>query len=1718
MKKLYGFLIMLMALGVITSETAFAQNSILSYFVNKIDVPDAQGLGSGPNWSPISGGINAGLVPTYDGEQMSSAYQVPFNFTFVNQQITTSNTFRVNNYGTVVFSPTWPSSANYDYGSYDWFFLSEYGTVYDYIPYALYDNEIDYTYGYSYYGNYRLAPFEGYLEYNSASGYKVQYTILGSAPNRELVVETDNCPAYISGASPTLAGSWQTVVYEAGISTFQFNYGPQTGTFNTGGWGYYYNYGNGEIIESYGAYTAVKSTGGNYLTIGWNGNGTSGGVNQPLVSYENNYSQSGYYNSSAYGYVVEDNSQEPLLPVSSYKVFIAWPYDLAAGTITTPFNEDPYNINTAMTPTATLINAGSQQSSSCQVNFTISEFGVGQVYNQTITLSGGQIPPAFGQSTITFPSFTPNAYNIYEDTMIVYNLQPTADQNPSNNTMTDEWICSPPNDIKAVNVISPVNLSGTQVDVATPISVRFRNLGASGQTNVPVTATVHDHNGNVVFRDTVIIPNWPSGTKGGNSDGTQDYSTSGQGPGKGSYYDTAFPATAAWVPSTLGLDTIFGIAIMGDDQLRADDTTKSLTDILPEYDAAAIAVVNPAPGQEEAYNTSWPPAGLFQDVGVVDLFQMQIRAQIHRCSDGAIVFQADTVEEALNVDDGQVRFYFPTRSGPYNIASILPGCYDLCVIADDNNDINYVNDTACEQFSIIDRLKGDYYVGVGRQFQTIHQAIDTMKFRGIGANVRLILTDTAYHETGLTDASTAQGALDVRGINGLSDTSTVTWIPAPGNTPHIYVSGPQPFAWYMGDGFPGYMNWEGYNPSTVPTPDLAVAEPAKRGMIINSNMSAAGAVFGIEEGASNVNMKDLVIHGNGMFAADSDAVIRIFNDHSFFTFQNGIHDTIAMHLDNVNNCEIGNAKYGIYDHGYHDAFDPQQGVYRSWKNYENSFTRNTIGTAANPLSYAGIQFNGENGLVIAHNEISNINAGVIPNHGGNGQNVFGIVEPSMNTYIGPSAPGLNPVWPADTGNVTQSMINANRIRYLTSLSAGNTYGIAIQEGTWVYKSTGLTTVTSVLPVYTQNRIVNNMILDLYTGASGGVYPILMNTLSSSYSTDEDSVFNNSITTVNATHDITIQYAKHVFLWDNIIQNTGAGPYTNYWLEVPRPFASAISSDYNLFDLHGSSVFDSVTEYDVRYGTVFQSLYFRRVNDWRTYLNQDMHSLTGDPKFATPAMGTDSLHMPPALSYVESPAANTGEWLGTATQSKDFDGNGRLSQNGVVDIGAQEWDAFQYTNDLAVEEITQPGGFSQTSDTSVVTTESPLWITAVVRNLSSVGVYNVPVTAKVQRSVNGVWTTVGTYTSQPMTWQVNQSLNVAFQGPALTAANSTGVFQVTVSVPNDQNNVNNSQSKAFQILLKQNAVLLSYNGANSNGTQNRDSCILALNRLGVPFDTIDRNSPKGLPTNTIIDYTPWWTIVWAMGDPGVAPNPNASPYQPGQGGLTLQETDEITRYLGAGLSYAKKSLVIAGQSIAWYNGFLMSNNAVTDTAWLQSTMHTVFYARSPLSESSYSGSILGQQPAYWTYADYLSIPANTNNCEECSTPNLDAYLYPSVVLPDLITPAVGPTVNGYAYTYGIHPATPNDSGAGISFYNPLINTVFYGFDWANPYQVPPQDTLQNDLTSGTTRTLAAAFAFFRGHQGTVLPVDFVDASASCGSGHDQRAYQVGCRRSEGRSYV
>src|SRR5439155_12494632 len=183
----------------------------------------------------------------------------------------------------------------------------------------------------------------------------------------------------------------------------------------------------------------------------------------------------------------------------------------------------------------------------------------------------------------------------------------------------------------------------------------------------------------------------------------------------------------------------------------------------------------------------------------------------------------------------------------------------------------------------------------------------------------------------------------------------------------------------------------------------------------------------------------------------------------------------------------------------------------------------------------------------------------------------------------------------------------------------------------------------------------------------------------------------------------------------------------------------------------------------------------------------------------------------------------------------FDGDLRLMGNMTPDIGADEFEGFQYTNDLAVMSINQPTGYSQTSDTALVTMENPLWISATVKNLSSQAVFNRSVNAKVEVALSGgPWQTIYNNTTATMTWDVNEAKNIIWQGPTITPIQAqVGVFRITVSVPNDQYNSNNVQQKVFRVLLKSNATVVSFHGANAEGLRNRDSVTAALRLLELP---------------------------------------------------------------------------------------------------------------------------------------------------------------------------------------------------------------------------------------------------------------------------------------------
>jgi hypothetical protein len=601
----------------------------------------------------------------------------------------------------------------------------------------------------------------------------------------------------------------------------------------------------------------------------------------------------------------------------------------------------------------------------------------------------------------------------------------------------------------------------------------------------------------------------------------------------------------------------------------------------------------------------------------------------------------------------------------------------------------------------------------------------------------------------------------------------------------------------------------------------------------------------------------------------------------------------------------------------------------------------------------------------------------------------------------------------------------------------------------------------------------------------------MATATSTYTTENDQVYNNSISVTDAYAGIDIMRSAKPFIKNNIIQITNTHSVPNnstymYYLAVPRPWSLNINSDYNLFDMQNpvaTENFATVVEYDRATGTQIQQRNMLTLNDWRTRTGQDIHSVTGNPQF------TSDLHLPAATSYIVSPASNAGIWLGGTIQRYDMDGDERLLGSDFVDIGADEFEGFQYTNDLGIQVIMQPAGMTNTSGVTTVADENPFNVQAIVKNFGGIVAMDRNVYARIDYSVNNgaTWQTLWSAAPQNLDFAVNESRVVDFTGATIT--NMNWLYRAVVWVDNDQNNGNNMLTKTFQALIKREAVLVSYESSSARGLQNKDSVVRALNRLGVRYDLLDRTS---FGTNEI-DYTPWWTLVWSTGNPATAYNGTA-----GLGAVSLKEQDEIIRFLRAGENWAKKSLIIAGSNIAEFNDpsspFASLNNPVTDLEFMRDWMHTRYVSRHPglnwpvATPTQYKGLVKGDG-VYFIFND--SIVSTS----------------PDVVRRDPITPSVGEQTSRQAYSYAPHVATPLDSTAGVAWTQPDYNVVFYAFDWADPIHTLGFSDQQGSLASGTTRVMRGALDFVQSFRGTVLPVEFVDVKATATKRGNEIGWEV-----------
>jgi hypothetical protein len=1626
----------------------------------------------------------------YIPQRVASEVAVPFNFVFGN--IPDARFVKVGEYGQVYVSnrvsgtatPPTPSSVT------TWWYWYNIGYAFYYPATSSSDQ---------YYPNYAMYPWSGGYMTNipstqTSSPYGMTtylYQTLGTAPNRRFVVQTKNMVSYAEWYQAYYNGqwgrgscaSWQVQIFESGSVPSKIRYFfKNEGQGNADRWylDYAGAFGATYVYYYYSVLMGIK-TWGYYGTAYGYGTAYDQGqiivdpvtsnaapVNSVLTDgtdYNRTVLVASPYSFNDASVLSRYDCQNKPVPTARgiefaiyYNINLAW-----TNPNLNPAHKQIRSINIPITPSATITNEGRTIPSTATISCVITQVGVGVVYSSATSIFSpdarlGQPFGGIGTVTSMSATFTPTSYGIYNMTFTISGVP--GENFTGDNVINSSFTVSPNNNIRAVRFTGPKDSSRIPLNVGIPVSCEFENIGAFNQAICPVSVYIKNPLGAVVYRDTVILTNFLSGQT----------------------REVTFRDFSA---VTIGRYEYYGVALLSGDQLQLDDTTMANIFARYEADVAAISVFDPEEDGEKPEGKAFRPVGIFQSVGVRDLFDVPVRVQIRRCTDNQLVYQADSLPgiPELNNDEGQKKFSFPARQGIYDIRNIPAGCYKMCVIARLPDDGDRLNDTACTFFSFIPKLKGDIEVGVGRRFRTISAAVDSMRYRGIGGHLNLILTDASYSENGATSVSTPTGAINFAGIEGTGPDAVVTWKPRTNVFPVITFTGIKPNCFEMGFGSPAYMVFNGYNGSGPDVPGYR-AEPSKRGITIVNQSSGIGSTFLFDFGRSNITLKNLKIWHNGNRNNTNSRAIQIRNTYDLQSFNAGVNDTQAHRFITIDNNEIGNATFGIWDFGTIPLFNIGKAVFEDRRNNNNVISRNTIGTQAYPIGNFGIYFSNEDGLRIERNDISWITGGTST------ANMAGIAQL--------------------VGNSVNVQINGNRINNIGGTTTS--YGIALMQQSTIYTvGSGPTARSSTLPVVTRNRIMNNFLYDIRNSSavSTNIMPIAMWTGTNSYWTENDSVFNNSIAVNRGLRMVWLRQCARPFIWNNIIQNTNSLATSTavvYDLNVPRPWAQNISMDNNLFDLRNSGQFAVINEFDRATGLPIFTLPVVSLNDWRTLTGRDINSVTGDPRFAS-----DSLHLPAATSYIFSPASNAGAWLGTASQNMDVDGDPRLVGNDRIDIGADEFEGFEYFNDLGVQVITLPSGLTNGTGSIVVTSDNPLNVQAIVKNLGGIIAQNKKIYARLDTSrTNGLnWVPIWNAAPQTRDFNVGESKTIDFGGANVVPQPGT-IYRVTVWVDNDQYNPNNQLQKTFSLVLKTQAVLVSFTSKNASGLNdtkglaNRDSLTRALDRLGVKYDVLDRSTFGANP----IDYSPWWTVIWATGDPTQTYNNVTAPGVPlGVGAPSLKETEEIANFLRAGRNYAKKSFVIAGQNVAQYKDpsspFAALSNTITDREFMNEWMHTNYRAAHPglnfpAVPTMHKGRLIGEG-VYFRFADTIVAAS------------------PDVITVFPVTPTVGTDVSRIAYRYETHPATPFDNGAGTAWTSSNFNVVFYAFDWADA--IPEAGKSEIGInTSGTTRFVRGALDFIQSFKGTVLPVEFVNVKGIATADGNEISWKVAAQKNVDRYEV
>ncbi len=838
-------------------------------------------------------------------------------------------------------------------------------------------------------------------------------------------------------------------------------------------------------------------------------------------------------------------------------------------------------------------------------------------------------------------------------------------------------------------------------------------------------------------------------------------------------------------------------------------------------------------------------------------------------------------------------------------------------------------------------------------------------------------------------------------------------------------------------------------------------------------------------------------------------------------------DTLGNAFNTISGNEIHKFTYGVVSLGMGQLLNFNNNSYQKYYNHDNKINSNIIHSVAKSAVFLGYEMNTEVfgnriydvlgscgsytaaiaaggeardgkfgfnniGLYISSNEISNVKGG---------NELYGIsIVQSRNDFVNLDKPFL-----FHDANENLRIINHMIWGFESTDPNAPVIGImlATERKQPDFDWNGMTFEPKFTNYYTRNDVITNNTIVLGNDGVSNTGPVVGISL---FNTMNAQLFNNAISVQDAQIDINNPVTAAVMIYGLHPNKGGFESNRNaYWVSSPN-----------------AAIFRFIETDNI--GRVVEQGFKREfvsLSQWQNWTGQDWNSVYGNFYNDMEFTGIAPFILRIKQNPVPMGSILNNRGMKVEGNEVDIDGKLRGEAGEKYDIGAVEFRGRTFGRDGEAVAFLTPGSYRATaplpfSESEYIMTTAPVAIKAIVRNNGQLPIsyQNATLTIARETTASGVFSQEGApiavamkdilfaednvidfltsdgINSPPTNYEFfpktygelrNVGYNVPDQFKAMEA-NVTPLYKLTITLQDDEHNINNKIEKVIRFFIRKSPVQLLISAENIKtskldgsdpldiiaGNLNLDSLKETFFRLGwyinldledprIDIDIFDRErwEPRS------VNYPIYRTLFWVDGhdfDGGLVPKR-----------LTRYDRDQIEGFLAAGTFENKKNLFVGSQEI-------VRNETPFFPDWLRNVLSAkIGNPENPMGpDGDYNGKYV------------TGIIIGRDNEFMVRSTDFFGDDYPRVAANMINNPGIGNTLIGMKYKSHIEDITDGPQApdakriAVLATEYTKYNVVFSGVEWRH--------------WANLDGIIRAFFDYAEFNDGNVIPVELISFNA------------------------